>query len=567
MKRWPALFVLFALLAGAAFFSWRQGRLVYQSWLGYQPPTALGLRAQPGAPPALTGRVVLVIVGGLRTDASLELPSLSLLRQKGAWRTLSLPVPTYAPSSWATLLTGTAPAEHGVLSPETGVTPLVPTLFDQAKAASLTTALAAPRSWSRLAPRSVDLDLLVDPAAPEAEQASLQQADTAVQAKANLTVIYLSGPERAALMVGGGNRPYLNAASKADGELAHLLGSIDLGETTVLVTSDHGVTAAGGSGGAEPEVRQVPLVAAGKGVRPGHFPDGRGEDLAPTLAALLGLAPSPGAAGQPLTDMLAYTSPAEAATVSRLAALARASLLSAAIQGVGGSLVLPPSPGNSAAEVQSYRAEVDRQFALGGRHQWWLEIRSRLPWAAGGVLALFLYLLLLGRQPYGRSVFAGAAFYLVVYQALLLGPWPFGPFFRQHGFTYSLSQVGQAPYLAFIRQRLLEAGLAALGAALLTGTLAGRAARRGDSGRPIRPTVAVLHLSLAISALLGLQALTYWALFGPPFGLRLPPPAWTIKQVLDLLQVPAVAAISPLGALLGTVASRLARGRKEEAAP
>ncbi|MGE5590151.1 MAG: hypothetical protein ACM3ZA_05985, partial [Bacillota bacterium] len=371
----------------------------------------------------------------------------------------------------------------------------------------------------------------------------------------------------AALAAGGNSQAYLSAASLADGQIAQLLKSINLRETTVLVTADHGVTAAGGSGGGEPEVRQVLLVAAGKGILPGRFPDAQGEDLAPTLAALLGLAPPAGAAGRPLVDMLAYASPADAAAASRVAALVRASFLSAATQAVGGSLSVPPSPGNNAAEVQSYRTEVARQAALAGRHQWWLDIRARLPWAAGGALVLLLYLVLLGRQPYGRAVFIGAAFYLAVYYALLLGPWQFGPFLPGHGFAYSLSQLGPAPYAAFARQRLLEAGVAALGAALLAGVLAGRIERRAEGGKPIRPSVAVLHLSLAISALLGLQALAYWALFGPPFGLRLPSPAWTIQQVTNLLQVPAVAAAAPLGALMGTVAFNLTRGRRRESAP
>lgn len=565
MKRWPALVVLFALLAGAAFFSWRHSQFVLQSWLGYRPPAAAGPASPPTPPPALTSRVVLVVVGGLRTDTSLELPALSLLRQQGAWRTLTLPVPNYDPSSWATLLTGTAPAEHGVVSPGAAAAPAVPTVLDQAKAASLTTALAATRPWSALVPQSVDLDLLVDPAAPDADQAALEQAQTAVQARANLTVVYLGGPERAALAAGGGSRAYLSAASAADGQLAQLLASINLRETTVLVTSDHGVTSSGGSGGGEPEVRQVLLVAAGKGIVAGHFPDAQGEDLAPTLSALLGLAPPAGAAGQPLVDMLAYAGPTDAVAASRVAALVRASFLSSAIQAVGGRLNLPPSPGNNAAEIQSYRAELARQAGLAGRHQWWLEVRARLPWAAGAALALLLYLILLGRQPYGRAVFAGAAFYLATYYALLLGPWHFGPFFADHGFTYSLSQLGQAPYGAFGRQRLLEAGLAALGAALLAAALAGRRERRGESGRPIRPAVAVLHLSLSISALLALQALVYWALFGPPFGPRLAPPAWTIQQVTNLLQVPAVAASAPVGALAGAVTFRLTRGRKQDA--
>ena len=62
----------------------------------------------------------------------------------------------------------------------------------------------------------------------------------------------------------------------------------------------------GGHGGVELEVVEVPLVLAGAGIRPGGLVSGaRLEDVAPTIAALLGM-PAPGHSdGLPLVDALA----------------------------------------------------------------------------------------------------------------------------------------------------------------------------------------------------------------------------------------------------------------------
>src|SRR5205814_2939737 len=74
----------------------------------------------------------------------------------------------------------------------------------------------------------------------------------------------------------------------------------------MLVLSDHGHMPRGGHGGAEPAVRRAFLVLAGPGVRAGgRVPRASTVDVAPTLAALLGV-PAPGQAlGRTLFEVLA----------------------------------------------------------------------------------------------------------------------------------------------------------------------------------------------------------------------------------------------------------------------
>jgi hypothetical protein len=107
---------------------------------------------------------------------------------------------------------------------------------------------------------------------------------------------------------------YQEAARKVDRALARALDSIDWSRDTVIITADHGHTGAGGHGGLEPEVIEVPLIMAGAGIRSGAaLGTASLSDIAPTAAALLGM-PAPGhALGRTLTDALNLDPEARAA--------------------------------------------------------------------------------------------------------------------------------------------------------------------------------------------------------------------------------------------------------------
>ena len=83
---------------------------------------------------------------------------------------------------------------------------------------------------------------------------------------------------------------YAAAVARVDGEIAGLLARLDLSQDLVVLTADHGHRDAGGHGGAQPEIRNVLVCFAGRGVAAradvGAF-DGR--STAPALAVLLGL--------------------------------------------------------------------------------------------------------------------------------------------------------------------------------------------------------------------------------------------------------------------------------------
>ena len=89
---------------------------------------------------------------------------------------------------------------------------------------------------------------------------------------------------------GAASAEYAAGVARADREIAPLLAKLDLAEDLVVFTADHGHRAQGGHGGAQPEIKDVLLCFAGKGVarRTDRAPfDGR--DTAPALALLLGV--------------------------------------------------------------------------------------------------------------------------------------------------------------------------------------------------------------------------------------------------------------------------------------
>ena len=85
------LIIVLTLLAGFA-EQVRDG--LWQSYQTYTTPFTGPLPAGAARPP-LAPRVVLLLVRGLRLDASNQMPSLNALRQRGANVIIELPAPTY----------------------------------------------------------------------------------------------------------------------------------------------------------------------------------------------------------------------------------------------------------------------------------------------------------------------------------------------------------------------------------------------------------------------------------------------------------------------------------------
>ncbi|HJX37265.1 MAG TPA: alkaline phosphatase family protein, partial [Anaerolineae bacterium] len=308
--RWAGLLTRIALLAATIWGSnlWlvhiRDSVEGHRSVLAGQP--ALG---EPTSP--LVQQVVIVLVGGLTYEASLEMPFLNDLREQGFDARCRGYYPSSSQSAWTTLLSGA--------SPEISDAPLldlpydqlrfltVDDLFTEAKRANLRTGLAGFHWWERLVPEQVvDHRFFVAATNAEADDLVAETALTFVSnLPPNLLLVHLSQVDHAARSHGTDSPQYREAVQGADSLLRRIAQAVSLRRNVLVVASDHGYLAHGGHGGADREVILAPFVMVGGRVTPAQDREIDQADVAPTIAALLGLAVPSAAQGEILFDFLA----------------------------------------------------------------------------------------------------------------------------------------------------------------------------------------------------------------------------------------------------------------------
>jgi len=287
--------------------------------------------------PRLARRVYVFIVDGLGYNRSFELPFLDELRRRGVDLEAQSHYPSWSRPNYVSILTGVPPPASGVRTNFHYSPVMLDSLMDRTKAAGLKVALATdvaalpklflrPTMPTTLMANPDELEAMEDPKSPEAVSApdaplrtsfddarytpwpgGIVEAGAALAGgDADLVIVLFEVVDAAGHAHGGKSPEYRDAALIADRTLQSILANVDLEQDAVVVTADHGHTDRGGHGGVEPEVLSVPLVLAGAGVKPGALVyDARLIDVAPTVAALLGL-PAPGhGLGRTLVEVLA----------------------------------------------------------------------------------------------------------------------------------------------------------------------------------------------------------------------------------------------------------------------
>jgi hypothetical protein len=294
--------------------------------------------------PRLARRVFLVIIDGLRSDHSYQLPFLDELRRNGVDLEAQSHYPSWSRPNYVSILTGVPPIASGVRTNFHYTPVLLDSLMDRARAAGLRVATATdygvlPSLFLRpvaegsgkvaIPPEELeelDIDVMVeDPTSKPAIRApgammrtpfhdarycpwpgGFAEAGTALVEDGNyeLVVLLVGAVDVAGHAHGAESDEYLEATRIVDRALARVLAKVDLSQDAILVTADHGHTDAGGHGGKEPEVLTVPFILAGAGVHLSTIYDARLIDMAPTVAALLGI-PAPGhGLGKTLLDLV-----------------------------------------------------------------------------------------------------------------------------------------------------------------------------------------------------------------------------------------------------------------------
>ncbi|MDI7250389.1 MAG: alkaline phosphatase family protein [Bacillota bacterium] len=291
--RWLLLVLVPLLLLGVSVGA-AMVALGLQADLDAYRPVDVGPLAGGEGSVRLAGRVLVVVVDGLRVDTSRQMPFVESLRGRGAWTTLTTGQPSFSKPGYAVLSTGSWQEYHGVTMNSHPGHVDVETIFTVARQAGLRTALFGYTYWGEINP-AVDEGLVGD--YPDHELYA--RARASLEAGQNdLTYVHLSAADTAAHEGGGAlAQEYLEAARDIDGMIAGLASCLDLSKDVLVVTADHGHLdrnnrGGSGHGGWEPDVTTVPLVMVGAGVRQGEIPAGRQVDVVPTVATLLGV-PAP----------------------------------------------------------------------------------------------------------------------------------------------------------------------------------------------------------------------------------------------------------------------------------
>jgi predicted AlkP superfamily pyrophosphatase or phosphodiesterase len=228
----------------------------------------------------------------------------STLRARGVWPTVSSP-------NWASMIMGTSPDFHGVLSNEwkPKASDRFPTIFGIARATRPASVIGIFHQWEGFAqlvePGVADVLEHLDTAGATAERA----ASFIRSRRPTLTFVHLDLVDLAGHEFGWDSADYRRAVRVADTLVGLVLAAVHdsgmEGETAVLVSADHGGTEYDhGRGAATLRELEIPWIACGAGIVRGVVLNGpvSTSDTAPTVAALLGLPVPIIWTGRPVTE-------------------------------------------------------------------------------------------------------------------------------------------------------------------------------------------------------------------------------------------------------------------------
>ena len=352
MKKHLPLFlgVCACLLIAAGAYLWTSRLMdsvyAYRSLLHDAPPAP----GEPlGAP--LTRRVVFVLIDALREDTSLKpavMPFLNELRGRGASATIHSRPPSYSQPGYSTLLTGAWPdlSDGPTINLDYAEIPTwtQDDLVSAVQRAGRKAAVAGYYWFERLIPQAAVAASFYTPGEDAAADRTV--VDAALPwLKANdhlFTLIHIDQVDYAGHHEGGPADPRWDAAARrADDLLAEIAASLDLSKDTLFVASDHGQIDRGGHGGQDPITLVEPWVLAGAGVEPGSYGDVAQVDVAPTLAALLGVNIPAATQGRTRIEMLNLT-PEQTAAIERAATVQQAALAQNYAQAIGRPVTVQP---------------------------------------------------------------------------------------------------------------------------------------------------------------------------------------------------------------------------------
>ncbi|MBI2845061.1 MAG: alkaline phosphatase family protein [Chloroflexi bacterium] len=514
----------------------------------------------------LSERVVIVLADGVRLDTSWRMSHLNELRKQGVDLVSRVGQPSLSLPGWTAVASGAFPEVSGVTTNWYEGSVEVDNIFRQAQLAGVKNALVGTPSWEQLfSPwihRGVYLESDLEWQDVEGSQALdaqiLEQALPVLAGDAQLVLIYFPGPDDNGHWFGGESPEYEAAVQRVDGYLAAIASSLNLESTSLIFTTDHGMTALGGHGGWEEEVLLTPLVMVGAGIgQGGEGVEVSQADIAPTVSALLGLPIPTHSQGQPLLDYLG----SDERTLAQLgidSAVRQAEFWRYYLGQIGDNSPLPAPAEIEGVESEMLAAgefadsrQVSQEF-IANMKQVVEEARearlqgerlSRLPIALAIALLPLAYPIFYPRKKELVLPILVALLYFVVHYALFFG----------RGLSWSLSAFRhETQILDFINSRIIEAAILSLLAGMVVGLLKRRAT-------PGEAASAAVNTSFFMVYGLVLQAVLFFYLWGLNFTWRLPDLMQGFKYYLDLFQLVGVAGTAVLLPLLALGSRWMAR--------
>ena len=574
-RRWPIVVIPVVLLLWSRFGAPALVSASYQSATQYE-----GIYRAPAAPGAvgdpIAEQVVIFVVDGLRVDASWQLSGLNRLRASGAQRVLQVGQPSLSFPGWTAIGTGAWPEQSGVSSNDIERSIELDTIFSAAHRGGLDAAIVGSAGWRTLFnPEDVELHLLSGPSVYDSledilafDERLVGTARKVLLREPRLALIHLLGVDTAGHGFGGASAEYVQAAVAADRLIAGLIASIDLSRAAVLVTADHGHIGSGGHGGHEDVVRRVPLLATGKGIKPGVYADAGQVDIAPTVAVLLGLEIPAHNQGDALFDQIDAPPDLRARraldVAAQLADRHRALLLAIDPEAEMEQGLLERAQIAMAGADYAEAEKLARESGEQTRAQWraqraarlMRERLSRAPMVALLLLPFGLYPLWWRRAGWDwRTPMLGALLFFALWHVL----------FRARGFSSSVSWFNIDPIL-FVQPRVVEGLLALIAVTVFVGALDHRSCK-------VDVALATTNALFCIAAGMAVQIVAFYLAWDVVYDWYLPDLAAGGKYYLDVslskifwpLSALPLAALLPLLSIvvawLGAAVARRVRRR------
>jgi hypothetical protein len=310
MRRTALFLVIVLALAAVCAGALTWANTLVNSIYGYRSPLKGDPPLTDYVPRPLTSHVVLVLIDGLRFDTSLQMPFLNSLRKQGAQARMVMQPPSTTLPAWTMIISGAVPEINDAPLFDRDYEWIQPLAIDHLFAiinrAGATAGIAGFHWWEKLvSPDQLYTQYYVSAEGDAADREVVGHALKFLnEFEPSLLLVNLRQLELTGRHHGGVGDEYRRSALRCDAYIEQLASAMDLRHSVLIVLSSYGHLDAGGHGGDEPVTLNTPFVMVGENVRVADRDEISAVDVAPTIAALLGM-PFPRATqGQIRTDML-----------------------------------------------------------------------------------------------------------------------------------------------------------------------------------------------------------------------------------------------------------------------